>query len=418
MPKHHWIISQIGSRQHYGVPRGFETTCQLKRFYTDAWCPRFAGRLLRYGNAPLRAFAARWHGEVPSKKVVSFNVQAIRDGITLARAKKQTQEETYREYLRIGRIFDQSVADHLTPDGRVDPSADAFFGFNTGALQTLRLLRTRGVRTVLDQIDPAKVEEDMVFAEAEKWPGWQSISGRVPQEYWDHMAAEWEAADLVLVNSEWSRKALVAQGVPNNKICIVPVAYEPDVGPIPLPRRDTGPLTVLWLGSVILRKGIPYLIEAAKLLTGTKLKFIVAGPIGISQQALSSAPANMTFMGRVTRDQTDQVYQSADIFVLPTISDGFAVTQVEAMSKGLPVITTPNCGQVVTDGLDGLVVPAGNSAALAEAIAKLDNDRPLLAEMSHNAFLRSTQFLLPNQARQVEAAVTALAENRPMPVVT
>jgi glycosyltransferase involved in cell wall biosynthesis len=198
-------------------------------------------------------------------------------------------------------------------------------------------------------------------------------------------------------------------------MCVVPVAYEPQAGPIPLPRRGSGALTVLWLGGVNLRKGIPYLIEAAKLLSNTQLKFVVAGPIGISQQAMDTAPPSMTFLGRVTRDQTDQVYQSADIFVLPTISDGFAITQVEAMSKGLPVITTPNCGQVVTDGLDGLIVPAANSHALAEAIAKLDNNRALLAEMSHNAFLRSTQFLLSSQSQQIEEALAALKDNHPAP---
>jgi glycosyltransferase involved in cell wall biosynthesis len=120
----------------------------------------------------------------------------------------------------------------------------------------------------------------------------------------------------------------------------------------------------------------------------------------------------MSFWARLTRDQTDDVYKQADIFVLPTISDGFAVTQVEAMSKGLPVITTPNCGEVVTSGKDGWIVPPRDAKALAEAVLKLDQDRELLAEMSHNAFLRSTQFLLPNQARQVEAALQALAAKR------
>jgi glycosyltransferase involved in cell wall biosynthesis len=405
---HQWIVSQIGSRQHYGLPRGFENTHQLKRFYTDAWCPPALRPLFRRGPGPLRAYATRWHGEVPAHKVVSFNRWAISDALHAARNKKPTIEQTYLDYLRIGKRFDQAVARDLEKPGRLDPSQDAFFGFNTASLHTIQSVKSRGVRNVVDQIDPGKIEEDMVFAEAAKWPGWETAPGRVPQVYWDHMAAEWAAADLVLVNSDWSRKALLLQGVPDEKICIVPVAYEPEVGPIPLPRRGNQPLTILWLGSVILRKGIPYLIEAAKLLADTDLKFIIAGPLGITPQALATAPANMSFIGRVTRDQIDAVYQQADVFVLPTISDGFAVTQVEAMSKGLPVIATPNCGTVVTDGVDGLIVPAGDGAALAKAIVKLDQDRALLAEMSHNAFLRSTQFLLPNQARQVEAAIQTL----------
>ena len=164
---------------------------------------------------------------------------------------------------------------------------------------------------------------------------------------------------------------------------------------------------MLWLGTVNLRKGIPYLIEAARQLAGQEVdvQIIVAGPLEISAEAIASAPPNMQFLGRVTRDRTAEVYRDADVFVLPTLSDGFAITQVEAMGNGLPVITTPNCGQVVTEGVDGLIVPAGDATALAAAIARLSADRPLLAEMSRQAILKVGNFRLPNQSDDIEAEV-------------
>ena len=131
----------------------------------------------------------------------------------------------------------------------------------------------------------------------------------------------------------------------------------------------------------------------------------MAGPLEISGAAAASAPANVRFVGRVTRDGTDTCYRQADLFVLPTVSDGFAITQVEAMARGLPVITTPNCGQVVTPGVDGLLVPAGDALALAEAIARLDADRPLLREMSKQALVKSRTFRLPRQAAQIQNAL-------------
>ena len=367
--------------------------------------------MLRHGTASMRAFGSRWHLEIPRRKVVAFNFQALADGVRMAAHRNRTTEWIHREYLRIGRTFDENVVRQLKRSD-LTPDRDAFFAFNTGALETLQYLRERRVFTVLDQIDPGKVEEEMVAEEDARWPGWQRFEGRVPQEYWDRMKAEWMAADLVVVNSEWSKTALIQQGVPDNKVAIVPVAYEPEFGPVPVPlSKRQGPLTVLWLGSVILRKGIQYLIEAAKLLKNSDLRIVVAGPIGISEQAVASAPANMKFVGRVLRSETHALYESAHVFVLPTVSDGFAVTQVEAMARGLPVITTPNCGRVVTDGVDGLIVPARDAKALAAAIARLDSDRALLAEMSHHAFIRSTQFLLPSQARQVEAAVQSIQES-------
>jgi glycosyltransferase involved in cell wall biosynthesis len=95
-----------------------------------------------------------------------------------------------------------------------------------------------------------------------------------------------------------------------------------------------------------------------------------------------SAPANMTFHGAVSRDRTEEFYRSADLFVLPTLSDGFALTQIEAMAHGLPVIATPNCGEVVSDGVDGLIVPASDVNALAEAFQLILQDPEKLSEMS------------------------------------
>jgi len=193
------------------------------------------------------------------------------------------------------------------------------------------------------------------------------------------------------------------------------VAYEAEKAHLPARRNLDGPLTVLWIGTVNLRKGIQYLIEAAKLLKDNpRIRIVVAGPLAISQMAVASAPPNVEFVGRITRDQTDDWYRKADVFVLPTISDGFAVTQVEAMAQAMPVIATPNCGTVVTHGVDGLIVPIRDPAALAEAILTLDRDRKLLHDMSYKALDASTHFYLPRQAQLLEEAVSNFRAGRPL----
>ena len=127
---------------------------------------------------------------------------------------------------------------------------------------------------------------------------------------------------------------------------------------------------MLWLGQVNVRKGIHYLMEAARKLEKENIHFDVVGPIGILSDAVASAPRNVTFHGPVGRDQTANWYRKADLFVLPTLSDGFAITQLEAMAHGLPVITTPCCGEVVSDGVDGFIVAPRDAEALAKTFLR------------------------------------------------
>lgn len=405
-PSSRWIVSQIGARQHYGVPRGFHYQGNLRAFYTDTWC-RWGSTFLRRGPATFRAFAGRFSPDLPVERVFAYTPRSLWQRLRHRLPPTRTTAAIYGEYLRFGETFARWVTRDLAKQ-TFAPDQDVFFGFNTGCLETLELMRERGVLTIVDQIDPARREEELVAREAERWPGWQEAAGRIPVVYFDRLSAEWAAATLVVVNSEWSKRALIDQGVPARKLLVVPVAYEP-TGAKPRPRSvRRGPLTVLWIGTVNLRKGIPYLLGAARLLQRTDIRFVVAGSLEISRAAVASAPPNVTFLGRLTRDETHRHYRAADVFVLPTISDGFAITQVEAMAQGLPVITTRHCGEVVMDGIDGLLVGAGDERALAEAIARLDADRDLLCEMSRQATIKAHAFHLPRQAAQIENAVRHL----------
>ncbi len=406
-----WIVSQIGARQHYGVPRGFLYKSDLRVLYTEAWC-HWGRSLFSRGSKQFRAFATRCHEDIPNRLVVSFNWHVILQALQRRPATLTTEQE-YRQYIETGKWFATRVARHLKMR-RLEPEKDVFLGFNTGSFETIQLMNERGIPNVLDQIDPAAVEEQIVYEETLKWPGWQKAAGRIPDFYWQRMRDEWSAANMILVNSQWSKDALIKQGVPAEKMFIVPVAYEAARTHLPSRKNMDGPLTVLWIGSVNLRKGIQYLIQAAKLLlTNPRIRFLIAGPIYISDQALATAPANMQFIGKVNRDQTEEMYRRADVFVLPTISDGFAITQVEAMAQGLPVITTPNCGEVVTPEVDGLIVPASDAQSLAGAIARLDENRLLLREMSYRALDKSAHFYLPRQAQLVEEAVINYRAGRP-----
>lgn len=395
-----WIVAQEGTRQTYAIPLAFHRLGLLRTFYVDIWCRR--GRsLLQRGPAGARALTTHFNKEIPSKRVVDFSPLAILDRTWLSyRRGRMSPAQLAGHYDRYGKWFATKVRNHLETQ-ELDPTVDCFFGFNTNCLETLEMLRKRRIFTIVDQVDPGIVEEEMILEEAKRWPGWAKVPGRLPQSYWDRIKAEWDLADLVLVNSEWALEALVQQGVPRQKTIVVPLAIDFERDHALQPVNPAGMLKVLWLGSVILRKGIQYLAEAARILQGQNIEFLLAGPLGVSPKAVESFPPNMKLLGRVTRNQLRDIYPLAQVFVLPTISDGFAVTQLEAMANGLPVVATPNCGRVVTDGVDGLIVPARDGQALADALARLNDDRKLLADMSRNALETVRKYDLPSNAKSI-----------------
>ncbi len=403
-----WIVSQIGARQHYSVPIGFDRLGLLHSFYTDIWCGLFRGMIGRMG-AMGKHLLGRFNAELSNRKVYSYTVSNIRR-MVLGRSPRQVADR-YDGYVTKGTAYAKAVGRGIR--GRVSPSdCVGLFAFDTGALETIEVMREIGAPSVVDQIDPARVEEQIVLDECERWRGWQVHEGRIPKSYFERLDREWELADVVYVNSKWCCDALVAQGVAREKIAIAPIAFE---GPatdrrVSSETNEGRPLRVLWLGQVNLRKGIQYLMEAAQSLKRESVEFRIAGPVSISESAVESASANMKFEGRVAREEAGDFYRWADVFVLPTLSDGFAITQLEAMSHGLPVIATPNCGDVVTDGEDGFIVPIRDSEKLAEAILCLENDRARLKYMSERAVDKSTKFGIEEVGRQRLEAISKVLE--------
>jgi glycosyltransferase involved in cell wall biosynthesis len=344
--------------------------------FTDYWSAG-AWRLVRS-----KRLLTRQHEDLSDAEIYAFNATALLAGL---RGKLGAHREPYSEFLKIGSRFGRQTRAAMAKRREQDWKNTIFFGYDTGFLEAAAWAKDQGAATVVCQMDPSQVEVEMVREEERRWPGWAKAPLLVPEEYLAWRKAEWALADVVMVNSKWTLDALVKLGVPSEKIAIVPLAYESEeIEPDKSPRPD-GPLRVLYLGQVNIRKGIQYLLEAARKLDKKKFHFDVAGPISIADEHVVTAPSNVTFHGAVTRDRVREFYREADVFVLPTISDGFALTQLEAMAHGLPVVTTPNCGEVVRNGIDGFLVPARDATALAKALESLADDPERLDAMREAA---------------------------------
>jgi len=388
------------------VPRVLHREGQLGALYTDFW----AGPLIRGMARPsraklLRSFAARFHPELAQAPVTSWNARSL---LWEGDRRNQKSGQIYESFVKIGASFSSCVRSMMARRRDLD-SGSIFFAYDTGALEAMEWCREHGLKCILNQMDPNRVEVQMVREEEKRWPDWSTQSLEVPEEYFRRREQEWTLADRVVVNSDFCRQALIQQGVPPEKLSIIPLCFEtsnnePEItGAKSNASGAKNKLRVLYLGQVILRKGIQYLMQAAKLLEKEPIQFDVVGPIGISAAAIACAPPNLTFHGRATRDQTAEWYQQGDLFVLPTISDGFALTQLEAMSYGLPVVATPCCGAVVSDGLDGFIVPQRDVDALAKTFQRYLADPELLRRQRAAALAKVKQFTLNHLAANLRS---------------
>ena len=154
---------------------------------------------------------------------------------------------------------------------------------------------------------------------------------------------------------------------------------------------SNGELVVGAVGNLRRAKGYEVLLAAAAELArrGVPLRFAIVGQAsGELYDELTRQAAELQLGDRVRflgfREDVDTLYRAFDIFALTSHSEGFSLATVQAIASGLPAVAT-RCGgpeEILTDGVDGLLVPPGSPQALADALERLAADGPLRARLS------------------------------------
>jgi glycosyltransferase involved in cell wall biosynthesis len=218
-------------------------------------------------------------------------------------------------------------------------------------------------------------------------------------------------ADHIVVNSEWSRRALAAEGVPEEKLRTVPLVYEASAGAKEFRRvyprvfDESRPLRVLFLGQVNVRKGLAELLPAMLAMTDLPVEFHFVGPMQIGVPAALLGSPRVRWHGPVSRSVAAEYYREADVFLFPTLSDGFGITQLEAQAWRLPVIASPYCGDVVRHLENGYVLPAVTPAEIEKAIRWMLANPEGLARMSAASGVE-TRFSLARVGEQFDALLS------------
>jgi len=181
-------------------------------------------------------------------------------------------------------------------------------------------------------------------------------------------------------------------------------------------------LVVCALGNIRRAKGYPHLIEAAALVgaVAPHVHFVVAGEGERRGQLMSALLEQADALGVASRvhflgyrDDTLEVLRGSDLFVLPSTSEGFSISTVEAMACGLPVVATRSGGpeEIITPDVDGILIPPADPAALARSVLGLVADPGRRASLAEAAVATaSRRFSLSTQLAAYEALYGGLLD--------
>jgi starch synthase len=269
--------------------------------------------------------------------------------------------------------------------------ADLFLFYNGSGLESCKYANKKGKVTVVEVVNShVEYQEELLKEEFEKLNlHWEPFHKREKAR----RLKEYEVADYILLPSEFVRQTFLAKGFAEDKLLKVPYGFT-----IPLKNstnsiKENDSFNVLYVGSISVRKGIRYLIEAFKMLEITNKKLIIVGPkaqvSGVNDIEIT---ADIIFTGTLKGDALEAAYQSADVFCLPTIEDGYGLVLGEALSYGLPLIATTNSGgsDLISEGKEGFIVPIRDSVAIYDKLKLLSSDSELLCKMKVLALKKAT----------------------------
>lgn len=180
---------------------------------------------------------------------------------------------------------------------------------------------------------------------------------------------EYDLAQYIAVPSSFNRRTFVEQGVPEEKIITIP--YGIDVSGFSPAPSPPDVFRVLYAGTMSLRKGVHYLLEAFAGLTlpGAEL-WLVGAVLPEIEPFFARYEGTFRYFPPVPRPELARYYQASSMFAMCSIEEGMAQVQFQALASGLPLLCTTNTGgdDLISDGVEGFVVPIRDVDALREKI--------------------------------------------------
>lgn len=276
------------------------------------------------------------------------------------------------------------------------PPCDALIALSGAGLKAGKLLQSRGGLYLCDRGSTHRTfQADMLREEHRIW--------NVPFTLYEPLeqAREqriYEQADAIVVPSCVCRDSFLQHGVEPERVHVIPYGvrlerFHPDGAP---PAGPDATFEVLFVGSLSLRKGIPYLLKAFAALPHPNKRLRVIGSLDPAFAALLATlpQENVEFLGPLPQPSLVAYMSQSHVMVLPSVEEGLALVQGQALACGCPVIASTATGSedLFTDGVEGFIVPIRSVEAIVDRLQRFVDDPTLRDRMSAAALERVKSF--------------------------
>ena len=282
-------------------------------------------------------------------------------------------------------VFDRRAAALL-------PDAEIFHGWAGQCGRTMKAARRQGMKTLLEG---GTTHVHWLYRELkQEYARYGSRVVELNQAVIRRHLDTYDQADLIRPSSELARRSFLEFGVPESRLARAPTHLAVDTGRFTPGEKKDDVFRVVFAGSLGLRKGFPYLLEAFRRWKpeGAEL-VLVGGPTDrLSRKLLERYRKEIPFL--VKPGDPLPWYRRASVVVLPSIEDAFGLVVLEAMACGVPVVVSDHAGacECVEEGREGFIFPARDTDALVERLRQLRDHEDRRREMGAAARVKALQF--------------------------
>jgi glycosyltransferase involved in cell wall biosynthesis len=406
------LVIQMGARMRYAVPRILHSAGRLAHFHTDLAGDRGWPVLLRAiperarPRALSRLLQRRIEG-IPRHLVSAHSLLGLK--IAYQERTAPGPDELAEAYIQSGHKLCRLALRRGFEGARVVGA------IGTSSEPLLQAARREGKATFTEQIiTPPSVEREIMEHEQADFPDWETGASPMgsSHRFEEVCRREWALTDLLVCGSEFVRQGIKQAGGPFDRCVVVPYGVTLPGHPAPRAERvSVRSLQVLTIGAVGLRKGAPYVLQAAEAMRG-RAEFRWLGRVALSEFARKQMAPHVVLEGQTSRDETMRKLAAADVFLLPSVCEGSATVCYEALALGIPVITTPNAGAVVRDGKDGFIVPIRDVKTIVDRLDLLARNPGLRSQLGASARARAAEFTIERYGQRLIAALEVLGQNQ------